>query len=258
MEKRLLVAIFLSFLVLYAYQVFVLKPAADKAKREAPVAAAAKTAADSTAATAISPSPAGTPTGGPAPAASPLVAEPSERELVVETKTVRAVFTNRGARLKSWTLKKYLNLQKKPQELVPTYLGANEPKPFDLKVDDDGATARLREALFLVSGGAGEQVDVTQSAQTLVFEYKDASGLSARKAFTFEPNTYTVKVTAQVAIGDRALNPTVLWGPGLGDQVPGAEGAVTSRSRKRSSFAATRCSGSARPTSRSNRCRKAT
>jgi YidC/Oxa1 family membrane protein insertase len=223
MEKRLLVAIFLSFLVLYAYQVFVLKPAADKAKREAPIAASSKPAADSTAATAISQSPGGTSTAGSAPAASPLVADPSERDLVVETKTVRAVFTNRGARLKSWTLKKYLNLQKKPQELVATYLGVTEPRPFDLKVDDDGATARLREALFQVSSGGGETVDATQGAQTLVFEYKDAAGLSARKAFTFEPNAYTVQVTVQVALGDRALNPTVLWGPGLGDQIPGAE-----------------------------------
>ena len=39
MEKRLLVTIFLSFLVLYAYQVFVLQPAAEKAKRQAPAAA---------------------------------------------------------------------------------------------------------------------------------------------------------------------------------------------------------------------------
>ena len=37
MEKRLLVTIFLSFLVLYAYQVFVLQPAADKKRQAAAV-----------------------------------------------------------------------------------------------------------------------------------------------------------------------------------------------------------------------------
>ena len=33
----------------------------------------------------------------------------------------------------------------------------------------------------------------------------------------------TVRVTADVQVGGRIMNPTVLWGAGLGDQVPGAE-----------------------------------
>lgn len=156
-------------------------------------------------------------------AAQPLVSEQAERDIVVETKTVRAVFTNRGARLKSWALKKYLDLKRQPQELVPQYLNPSEPRPFDLKVDDAAATARMRDALFQVTGGSTDRVDVVALPQTIVFEYKDASGLAVRKAFSFEPASYVVKLTADVTVGDRALNPTVMWGPGLGDQVPGAE-----------------------------------
>jgi YidC/Oxa1 family membrane protein insertase len=74
-----------------------------------------------------------------------------------------------------------------------------------------------------VSGGAGDRVDATKQSQTVVFDYKDASGLTAHKSFTFEPGTYTVRVNAQVQVGDRALNPTILWGPGLGDQIPGTD-----------------------------------
>jgi YidC/Oxa1 family membrane protein insertase len=228
MEKRLLVAIFLSFLVLYAYQVFVLKPAADKVKREAPAAA-------TTAGRPVSSTPGGAAAAPPpssiAPAmatqaaapAVPLVADEAERDVVIETRTVRAVFTNRGARLKSWKLKSFRDLQKQPQELVPTYLGANEPRPFDLMVDDPDATARLKDALFQVSGASGASVDATGRSQTVVFDYKDAAGLTAHKAFTFEPATYTVRLTAHVQVGDRTLNPTALWGPGLGDQIPGAD-----------------------------------
>ena len=119
MEKRLLVAILLSFLVLYAYQVFVQKPAMEKAKREAPVAAAAPGGAAGGAAqqAAIAAAPA-----APVVLAAPLVADREERDIVVETRALRAVFTNRGARLKSWQLKTYLDLQKKPQELVATFL----------------------------------------------------------------------------------------------------------------------------------------
>ncbi len=229
MEKRLLVAIFLSFLVLYAYQVFVLKPAADKAKREAPSAATTPGApaggvpAGSPAMTQAAAPATPAPSAAAAAPATPSVADTIERDVVIETRTLRAVFTNRGARLKSWKLKAYRDLQKRPQELVPTYLEAKESRPFDLMVDDETATARLREALFQVSAGAAGDVDATRQAQTITFEYADDSGLIAHKAFTFEPNTYTVRLTAQVQVGDRKMNPTVLWGPGLGDQVPGAD-----------------------------------
>ena len=229
MEKRLLVTIFLSFLVLYAYQVFVLQPAAEKAKRQAPAAASQTAspppAAEPTPATGVSAAQAAS-SQGAAPAggqAQPLVADQAEREVVVETNTVRAVFTNRGAHLKSWTLKKYLNLQKRPQELVATYLDASVPRPFALKVDDAGATARMNDALFQLTSGSAERIDVTTAPQTLVFEYKDAAGLAVKKSFRFEPAHYTVRFSAEVTVGDRALNPTVLWGPGLGDQVPGTE-----------------------------------
>ena len=219
MEKRLLVAILLSFLVLYAYQVFVQKPAMEKARLAA--------ASSSTGV------PGGTPGGSaqtaspaaPAPQvvlAAPLVADREERDIVVETRAVRAVFTNRGARLKSWQLKTYLDLQKKPQELVTTYMPDYRARPFELKVDDEAANAALKVALFKASAGGEGRVDVSRGVETLTFEYKDASGLSARKAFTFEPTGFIVRVAVDVEVGGKALNPTVLWGLGLGDQVPGA------------------------------------
>jgi len=222
MEKRLLVAIFLSFLVLYAYQVFVQKPALEKAKREAP-------------ATAPAASPGGTAGGGaqaagvaapdaPVVLAAPLVADRAERDIVVETRSVRAVFTNRGARLKSWQLKTYLDLRKKPQELVAAYMPDYRARPFDLKVDDAAANEALKTALFKASADDAGRVDVARQAETLTFDYKDASGLSARKAFTFEPTGFIVRVAVDVEAGGKTLNPTVLWGLGLGDQLPGAAG----------------------------------
>jgi YidC/Oxa1 family membrane protein insertase len=230
MEKRLLVTIFLSFLVLYAYQVFVLQPAQQKARRQTPAAAVPPTASQpaagevsagappSAAASPASPV-AREPAAGQAP---PLVSDQAEREIVVETKTLRAVFTNRGARLESWTLKKYLDPRKQPQELVPHYVSPSEPRPFELKVDDAAATARMKDALFLVTSDGTDRVDATAQARTVVFEFKDAAGLAVKKTFTFEPATYVVTVSADVTLGDRPLNPTVLWGPGLGDQIPGA------------------------------------
>ena len=198
------------------------KPALEKAKREAP-------------ATAPAASPGGTAGGGaqaagvaapdaPVVLAAPLVADRAERDIVVETRSVRAVFTNRGARLKSWQLKTYLDLRKKPQELVAAYMPDYRARPFDLKVDDAAANAALKVALFKASAGDEGRVDVARQAETLTFDYKDASGLSARKAFTFEPTGFIVRVAVDVEAGGKTLNPTVLWGLGLGDQLPGAAG----------------------------------
>src|SRR5437868_15523516 len=109
MERRVLLAIVLSFLVLYTYQILVVKPAQKSA-----AAVTASAAPPTTAATAPpSPQPgeksAVPATEPPASSASPLLADARERDIRVETRDVIAVFTNRGARLKSWRLKHYLD-----------------------------------------------------------------------------------------------------------------------------------------------------
>ena len=108
MERRVLIAIFLSFLVVYGYQTFFTAPA--------PKPAPAEQAAPADAAVATPPAAAGT--ASAAPAAAALVGEPGERDVRVETTHVVAVFTNRGARLKSWKLKNYRDSKGQPLELV--------------------------------------------------------------------------------------------------------------------------------------------
>jgi YidC/Oxa1 family membrane protein insertase len=225
MEKRVLIAVVLSFLVLYGYQALFVKPAPPPKARTTTTLPAGKEAGLSQSQAAPS-SPAGSSAGAGAPTATPgvpkaLIAADVERDVIVETGTIRAVFTNRGARLKSWRLKNYLDLDKRPQELVPVSMPANTALPFELKVDDEVATSRLREALFEAS--VQGPVDGTHREQRVAFEFKDASGLYARKEFVFEPKTFVVRFSAQVLLGDRSLNPTVLWGPGLGDVVSNAQ-----------------------------------
>ncbi len=60
----------------------------------------------------------------------------------METDDVIAVFTNRGARLKSWRLKHHLDGQKQPQELVESE-AAGHPLPFTLKTPDEQVNATL-------------------------------------------------------------------------------------------------------------------
>ena len=218
MERRVLIAVFLSFLVLYAYQTFFVPPAQPQQPRAAQPAAAPAPAPASTPATPASVAPAATP-ASPEPAAAPaaVTTEAGERRILVDTATVEATFTNQGGRVISWRLKEYKNDRGQPLDLVPSAIPANQPTPFSLQVDDEQITKRLNSAIYRVSGDSGGHVDATTGAATLVFEFEDSAGLHARKEFRFEPRDYIVNFSAAVTNGGTALNPAVAWGPGLGD-----------------------------------------
>ena len=54
---------------------------------------------------------------------------------------------------------------------------------------------------------------------SLSFEFQDAGGLQARKVFHFQPQGYILTYSSEIRNGAQALNPVVLWGPGLGDSI---------------------------------------
>jgi len=235
MERRVLVAIFLSFLVLYAYQAFFVKPAPKPATTGSapagptasqggtttqPATGSTTSSASSTAAT---PPAAGAAASGIAPTlvapppadATQVIGAAEERDLSIETPHVVAVFTNRGARLKSWRLKAYKDIHGEPLELVATELAGTHPLPFSLRVDDEAVTGTLNGALYKVQGSVP---DGSQTASAPVtFEYQDNTGLHVVKQFTLDPATYTVTLRATITQGDRVVRPTIVWGPGLGD-----------------------------------------
>lgn len=153
----------------------------------------------------------------PAPPAL-LVGETADREIVVETTTVRATFTNRGGRLLHWVLKEYRNEDGTPLDLVPQSMGPDAVKPFSLVVDDPAVTDRINSALYRVSA-AGGNVDATSTAQTLTFEMSASDGLSVTKTFALEPAGYLVTFSTVVQLGQARLNPVIHWGAGLGDEI---------------------------------------
>ena len=217
MEKRVLFAIFLSFLVLYVYQAVVVKPVPPK-----PANAAAGHAAGSTPSQASSQasSQAASQTAERAaeavapPPAAPVVADARIRDIRVETENVIAVFTSRGARLKSLRLKRYLDPQnKQPQEIIEQHL-PNQPLPFSLETPNVQTTAALNGATYTVSG---EPSGIVSSPINLRFEYSDSAGVHAVKEFRIEPGSYVITLNATVVDGAKTITPTILWGPALGD-----------------------------------------
>ena len=213
MERRLLLAIVLTFVVLTLYQWLVPMPVQPPAP--------ARTPAPPAAAPTPAPQPA-TQTASNLPTTTPAVetvhGDTVERSITVDNGVVRAVFSNRGASLSSWQLFRYQAADGRPVDLVPHDVPANQPKPFSLRIDDAAKTTHLNTALYAVTGGDGSHtLDARQSPVTLTFGFQDAAGLEVRKEFRIEPNSYVVTFTAAVTDGGRQVNPTVQWGPGLGD-----------------------------------------
>jgi YidC/Oxa1 family membrane protein insertase len=228
MERRVLLAITLSFLVLFLFQRFVMPsapapvasptgPTAGQAPGS-PQASAAPSAAGGEART--DPAEAARLAGGPAVAAT--VTEANAREIIVETSKVKAVFSNRGATIVHWILKEFRNDQGEPLDLVPSSAGANAVRPFTLTVDDQALSTRLADAVYRVTVDGvpvGEMVDATASPKSIVFEAASADGLNVKKTFTVEPTSYIVGFSPVVQMGGQRLNPVIHWGPGLGDDI---------------------------------------
>ena len=224
MERRVLLAIFLCFLVIYVWQALFVKPQPKPATTTASNAAQAAT--PSTDASLAQPSPSAQAIA--APTAPALVGETAERDVRVETSNVIAVFTNRGGRLKSWRLKHYNDQRNEPLELVPSQLAATQPLPFSLRVDDNAvATTTLNNALYTVAGAPANET--LTAPVDLMFEYRDTAGLHAVKEFHLEPRSYVLAFRATVTSGDHAIVPVIQWGPALGDTETATRYAVKPR-----------------------------
>jgi YidC/Oxa1 family membrane protein insertase len=155
------------------------------------------------------------------PSSVATVTEPQERTITVETAAVTATLTNRGGQITSWRLKHYFDEQGRLVDLVPAPLPPDLARPLALKLDDPAATRQVNSALYRVTrDGSEAPATVTVSQPTrLEFEYQDDRGLQVRKVITFQSDGYIFTFSAAARSGDTNLNPSLRWGPGLGDTV---------------------------------------
>ena len=203
-ERRLLLAVALSLLVLTAYSL--LFPAAPP-PAQPPVPAASQPLATP------APAEAGAVPSPVAPSATPVpvLADERERRVEVSGPDFTVAFSNRGARLVSWTLGRYKDARGAPEEMVPA-AGAGI-RPLDIETGAADVDARLKEALFRASA---ETVHVAPGAPaSLRFEYSDGQ-IEAEKSLEFEP-TGLLTLRVRVKQNGRELPAKILWGPGIGN-----------------------------------------
>jgi YidC/Oxa1 family membrane protein insertase len=219
MEKRLILAIVLSFLILMGYQYFFVKPNKPALKPDVPAAAAPSTAVPGTAGAIqeqAKPAPVET---KPAPAETApapdlgTVAGQAEKDVVVETSLYRAVWSNKGGVLKSWTLKRHKNSRKEDLELVPTLAGEIGRFPFSLGLDDAALAGTLNTSLFDVSTASLDLAD--GAGGELRFVFSDGASVKAEKTFRFAGGSYAVDMEIRVWKDNQPISPAVLWGPGI-------------------------------------------
>jgi len=142
-EKRLMLVFVLTFVVMLAFQPLLKKymqPPAAPAQQSPP----AQTQPPATTA-AVTPTP--TPAVA-APATGATKQAASETETVIENDLYRITFTNRGAQVKSWILKKYDNdAQNGPLDLVNTAAAEKYGYPLSLWTYDESLRGKLSSVL---------------------------------------------------------------------------------------------------------------
>ena len=218
MEKRLIVAIVLSFLVLMGYQYLFVKP--EKARLNPPVTTTAPSTTAAVPGTAAAvqeapkPAPAAPAAALPAPDLA-AVAGQAETDVVVDTPLYRAVWSNKGGVLKSWVLKKHKNSQKQDLELVPALAAEIGRYPFSLGLDDAALAGRLNGALFEPSAPGLELADGAKGE--IRFVYSDGASLKAEKTYGFTGGSYVMTTEIRVWKDGQPATASVLWGPGIGN-----------------------------------------
>ena len=154
----------------------------------------------------------------------------SESETVVENNFYRITFTNRGAQVKSWILKKFDDDSGHPLELVNTVASEKYGYPLSLWTYDAAQRVRLQSVLYAPSATGA----LTAPAE-LTFEYADQD-LVVRKTFRFD-SSYVIGIDTTVVSKGSAISAYPMWPAGFGDQTtPGAHGAQKAIGRTSSYF----------------------
>ncbi len=198
MEKRVLLAIVLCIIVLVLWEKFFVPkrqpapPSTSPAVEQAPSAPTKPDQAEPTVPKIpTSEAPATSTPSFPAPAAH------TGRDVTVETPLYRAVFTETGARLKSFVLKRYRETIEKDspgKELVKTSRIEDLPLAFNF-VD------RPVAALNLASYVADSKTNVTVSDgqnHTLTFSYEAPGWLRITRQYHFVADSYLIDLSVSV------------------------------------------------------------
>jgi YidC/Oxa1 family membrane protein insertase len=220
-EVRMVIAFVLMGLILvvtpWAYRKLGITPPPSADQKTSATSAAKKTdVAPASGAASGATTASGTPMTLAAPAAAenapsaPLegaISAASAQDYTLDTDLYNVVFTNRGATVKSWTLKKFKDSAGKPLELVNQKGAEKVGYPFSFEFRDKQPSADLNKGLWVARPGP----------ETISFEYSDGR-THATKTFALERDGYLVQYSDEVTqLGGMGIPHLVQWRGGFGD-----------------------------------------
>ena len=139
------------------------------------------------------------------------VQAPNEATTIVENELYRIQFSNRGAQVTSWILKKYKDADGQPLDLVNKQAAKQFGYPLSLYTYDAGLRDALAQALFQPSATG----DLNAPA-TLTFTWSNG-GLTVRKTFGFD-SSYVIHAETSVEQNGAPVTALLAWPSGFGDQ----------------------------------------
>jgi len=193
------------------------KPPAQlpQANRPAQTAPATPGPASSTAASVLAQPPA---TGAKMAAAAPSTvvarSDSQERTTVIENDLYRVEISNRGAVVKSWQLKKYMDDAKPRRVLDVVHPEAAQQTggwPFAVVLDDEQLGKAANDGLYKISPD-GTALRAPADAE---FIWSDGH-LEVTKRFKFD-HTYVVRVETSVKLDGKPITAGIGWLGGFGD-----------------------------------------
>jgi YidC/Oxa1 family membrane protein insertase len=221
-ELRIVVASLLSLVVILAWAKFfgpkppTNLPQPNRPAQTAPAIPGPNTPSSAGSATTGTAAAKGTTTSasGVAQAAIPPKADTQERTIVVENDLYRVEFSNRGAVVKSWQLKKYTDDSKPPRILDLVHPDAAQQTggwPFAVALNDEQQESAANSALYQVSTSAS----TLHAPADAEFSWSDGH-LEVTKRLHFD-HTYVMRVETSVKFNGSPIVAGMSWLGGFGD-----------------------------------------
>jgi YidC/Oxa1 family membrane protein insertase len=218
MEKKALIAIALSILVLLVFKYFEDRRMAEQARRRPPVAKPATTTPPAE----VRPLPAGPPDAEKPDQTAVLHPQDTvavEQPIVIDGPLYRAVVDNRGGLLTSWKLKKHKDDQGKDFEMVAaSHNSESRPYPGALVLTDPKlnwlANGELYETAVENSEGSGTDL-VPPATVRMRLQRGD---LVIEKSYQFDRDNYLVDFRVSIQKDSKPVPARVLLGQDIGPE----------------------------------------
>jgi YidC/Oxa1 family membrane protein insertase len=214
MEKRAILAIALSVLILFTFQHF------DQQRRKRLVIPQpARQEAAQSQAMPVQPPPIQAEANSPA--AAPIAGSDTQaksQKITVEGDLYRAVLDNRGAVLTSWTLKQYKSAQGKVFEMIPAARsGETASFPGSLIFPDVSVTGLANGEFYEVTSD-NAQGSATLAPPVSLGMKLTRGDLIIEKRYSFEKDNYLVDLSARIEKGGKALDSRFFVGQDIGPE----------------------------------------